>query len=227
MKPSVASLEMNGTQRTSFLYRESSDFSIKRILSKNVFPSSYVAFSDPKTSHLLPEQICISLINQSSVLYSLPSLNVQNKFDLLKSFCHTQLSNPELHINLPMPDKILVKSNQTVKRFAKSNSENLNGELSWLRCTRFCPPKLPKSNAGKTLKRKPGSHPRIPFTKHQLNVLENKYKGNAYLSRKDALHLSNILNLQQNRIKIWFQNRRARERREYRILQQTQNKISM
>ncbi|KAJ8672938.1 hypothetical protein QAD02_004199 [Eretmocerus hayati] len=95
-------------------------------------------------------------------------------------------------------------------------------ELAWLRCTRYCPPKLPrKSCAGKNLKRKPGSHPRIPFTKYQLEKLENKYKSNAYLSRKDVVNLSEVLQLPQTRIKIWFQNRRARERRESQLLDQT------
>ncbi|XP_015597870.1 homeobox protein engrailed-1 isoform X2 [Cephus cinctus] len=94
-----------------------------------------------------------------------------------------------------------------------------NNELSWLQCTRYRPPRLPrKSSAGKATKRRPGTHPRIPFTTLQLQVLEDKYKRGAYLSRRDVLQLSTTLRLPQSRVKIWFQNRRARERRETRQL---------
>lgn len=89
-----------------------------------------------------------------------------------------------------------------MKRTDDSDLARFHGEeLSWLRCTRYCPPKLPrKSCAGKSLKRKPGSHPRIPFTKHQLEILEDKYKSNAYLTRKDVVHLSDVLHLPQSRV---------------------------
>jgi hypothetical protein len=96
-------------------------------------------------------------------------------------------------------------SNETVRQLDNSNSGNLNGELSWLRCTRFRPPKLPRQySIRRSLKRKPGSHPRIPFTKYQQDILENKYKKNAYLLRKDVLFLSDFLHLPQNRVSNLF-----------------------
>ncbi|XP_014224484.1 homeobox protein MSX-2 [Trichogramma pretiosum] len=122
--------------------------------------------------------------------------------------------------------RIIFKS--TIDPSKKKEEQNLKNvtseELTWLRCTRYRPPKLPrKSSANKRLKRKPGSHPRIPFTTYQLETLENKYKTSAYLSRKDVVHLSELLNLPQSRIKIWFQNRRARERREFQITESLQS----
>ncbi|XP_043471495.1 homeobox protein MSX-2 [Leptopilina heterotoma] len=91
----------------------------------------------------------------------------------------------------------------------------LKRQLPWLQCTRYSPPKLPRRpSTTKQRKRRLGSHPRIPFTKFQIQVLEEKYKINAYLSRRDVIQLGGILNLPQNRVKIWFQNRRARERKE-------------
>ncbi|XP_046420385.1 segmentation polarity homeobox protein engrailed [Neodiprion fabricii] len=96
---------------------------------------------------------------------------------------------------------------------AQDNSER--NDLPWLHCTRYRPPRLPKrSTAGKTSKRRPGKHPRIPFTAFQLQILEDKYSKGAYLARRDVLQLSTVLRLPQSRVKIWFQNRRARERRE-------------
>ncbi|KAH0544024.1 homeobox protein MSX-2 [Cotesia glomerata] len=111
-------------------------------------------------------------------------------------------------------------SNNDIKcELPRDNNKLLpNNNLSWLQCTRYRPPKLPrKSLAGKICKRKPATHPRIPFTSFQLQTLEEKYKKSAYLSRKDVVQLSTILRLPHNRIKIWFQNRRARDRRETQV----------
>lgn len=64
------------------------------------------------------------------------------------------------------------------------------------------------------MKRTPGRLPRIPFTPHQLNELESAYKRANYLSSEEANRLAMQLDLTCVRVKIWFQNRRARERRE-------------
>ncbi|XP_051160767.1 homeobox protein engrailed-2b [Leptopilina boulardi] len=96
----------------------------------------------------------------------------------------------------------------------KNQRFGLEKELPWLHCTRYSPPKLPRRQTTKQRKRRLGSQPRIPFTKIQIQILEEKYKINAYLSRRDVIQLGGILNLPQNRVKIWFQNRRARERKE-------------
>lgn len=65
-------------------------------------------------------------------------------------------------------------------------------------------------------KRTPGRLPRIPFTPFQLFELENAYKNATYLSTEDANKLARRLELTGVRVKIWFQNRRARDRRERR-----------
>lgn len=65
-------------------------------------------------------------------------------------------------------------------------------------------------------RRTPGRLPRIPFTPLQLNELENAYKTATYLSTEDANKLAKRLELTGVRVKIWFQNRRARDRRERR-----------
>ncbi|XP_011302153.1 homeobox protein engrailed-2a [Fopius arisanus] len=105
----------------------------------------------------------------------------------------------------------------------KNSNLNICGDLGarnlqWLQCTRYKPPRLPRRSSGsRNSKRRPATHPRIPFTSFQLGVLEDKYKGGPYLTRKDVLQLSGVLKLPQSRVKIWFQNRRARDRRESKI----------
>lgn len=66
------------------------------------------------------------------------------------------------------------------------------------------------------VRRTPGRLPRVPFTPSQLNALETSYKHSTYLSSEEADKLAEKLDLTSTRVKIWFQNRRARERREKR-----------
>lgn len=68
------------------------------------------------------------------------------------------------------------------------------------------------------MKRTPGRLPRIPFTSYQLSELEQAYKNATYLSTEEANKLAKKLELTGVRVKIWFQNRRARDRRERKCL---------
>ncbi|XP_059621185.1 homeobox protein MSH-D [Phlebotomus argentipes] len=88
--------------------------------------------------------------------------------------------------------------------------------LDWLQYTRYHPPKLPRPLRIGPVKRTPGRLPRVPFTVSQLCALEDAYKVSTYLSSEEANSLAQKLDLSCVRVKIWFQNRRARERRERR-----------
>ncbi|GAB0092496.1 homeobox protein MSX-1 [Sergentomyia squamirostris] len=94
--------------------------------------------------------------------------------------------------------------------------QNHTPNLNWLQYTRYHPPKLPRPLRLAPVKRTPGRLPRVPFTVEQLTALEDAYKISTYLSSEDANSLARKLNLSCIRVKIWFQNRRARERREKR-----------
>ncbi|XP_041351184.1 homeobox protein MSH-A-like [Gigantopelta aegis] len=90
-----------------------------------------------------------------------------------------------------------------------------SSKFSWLQCTRYKPPKLPRrKNKDGVKRRKLGRNPRVPFTQNQVSVLEEKFRRTHYLSSMDVAELSSVLSLSDNRVKIWFQNRRARERRD-------------
>lgn len=65
----------------------------------------------------------------------------------------------------------------------------------------------------KNCKRRSSGSPRVPFSTSQLMSLEQKYTENHYLTGAQVTELARSLNLPQHRIKIWFQNRRAREKR--------------
>ena len=61
---------------------------------------------------------------------------------------------------------------------------------------------------------RPSRQPRIPFTSFQQTIFENQFQIDHYLTSEAVRDLASHLELPEQRIKVWFQNRRARERRE-------------
>ncbi|XP_026202955.1 homeobox expressed in ES cells 1-like [Anabas testudineus] len=61
-----------------------------------------------------------------------------------------------------------------------------------------------------------GRRPRTAFTNSQVNVLETVFQVNCYPGIQLREHLAERLDLDEDRIQIWFQNRRAKLRRSLR-----------
>ena len=53
---------------------------------------------------------------------------------------------------------------------------------------------------------------RVYFTPEQRDQLEELYKSKQYPTRSDKSALAKTLNIDENKIQVWFQNRRARDR---------------
>ncbi|XP_031549229.1 homeobox protein MSX-3-like [Actinia tenebrosa] len=108
-----------------------------------------------------------------------------------------------------------VRSKKTSGNEASTKSaENIFMRLPWLAYTRYCPPKIPRSKPRKgNRKHKLDRNPRIPFSSTQLAALEAKFVDTHYLSSAEVRQLSSLLSVTEHRVKIWFQNRRAREKK--------------
>ncbi|XP_057338363.1 homeobox protein engrailed-2-A-like [Microplitis mediator] len=211
---------MSGSHRPN---RRSSDFSIARILARSSRKTNELPNLNIITTRLTENRIhtpenfkfhyeCNQSIDDTSTGDNRDLSRTELKLVASETVCASSSSSIS-------STSELIKSVNDKCELPRENNELIPSKnLSWLQCTRYRPPKLPrKSLAGKICKRKPATHPRIPFTSFQLQTLEDKYKKNAYLSRKDVVQLSTILRLPHNRIKIWFQNRRARDRRETQV----------
>eukprot|EP00794_Sanderia_malayensis_P003458 gene3458-3954_t len=55
--------------------------------------------------------------------------------------------------------------------------------------------------------------PRTIFTKEQINSLEKRFSKKQYIGKKERRLMSKNMSLDEMKIKVWFQNRRAKVKR--------------
>lgn len=117
-------------------------------------------------------------------------------------FCHSYGSMGNLTIERRLERRKVEVKNE---RYQKSyNAESYGNVCNFVAGSR---------NRKTVNRRKVSGSPRVPFSTEQLLQLEKSYEDTHYVTAAKVSQLSAMLKLPGNRIKIWFQNRRAREKK--------------